>query len=114
MAPCPGDPSGRLSPHTNDSLRFDTLPEENLSRDLRGLVPRRAPVIVLHPDNVIFPEVVTVLDLDKYERDVADVLNPVRSAERDIDGISSPHIDAVAVKGDHTLSANHEPMLGTA
>ena len=75
---------------------------------------RQAPVIVVQADDVILAEVVTVLDLDEYERNIADVLNPVDRAERDIDGISSPHIDAAAVKGDHSLSADHEPMLGTA
>ena len=35
-------------------------------------------------------------------------------ADRDIDGIFSPYIDAVAVQGDYSLSAKHEPMLGPA
>jgi hypothetical protein len=55
-----------------------------------------------------------VLDLNEHERNAAGVLNPVSRASRDIDGISSPHIDAVAVKGDNALSGNHEPMLGAA
>jgi len=55
-----------------------------------------------------------VPDLNEHEGNTAGVLNPVSCANRDIDRISSPHIDAVAVKGDDSLSANHEPMLGTA
>jgi hypothetical protein len=64
MAPCPGGPSGRLSAHTNDSLPTRHSAGRNFSRDLRDLLVRRAPVIVVQADNVIFAEVVTVLDLD--------------------------------------------------
>jgi hypothetical protein len=80
----------------------------------RRPLQRRAPVIIIQADNVILAEVVTELDLNEYERNIASVLDPMGRAERDIDGISSPHFDAVAVKGDDSLSANHEPMLGTA
>jgi len=45
---------------------------------------------------------------------MASVVDPMGHAERDVDGISPPHIDAFAVKGDDSLSTNHEPMLGTA
>jgi hypothetical protein len=75
---------------------------------------RQASVIIVQANNVILTEVVTVLDLDEHEGNIAGVLNPVSSPNRDIDGISAPHTDAVAVKGDHSLSADHKPMLGTA
>lgn len=55
-----------------------------------------------------------MLDLYEHEGNIAFVLDPMGRAERDIDGISPPHIDAFSVKGDDSLSANHEPMLGTA
>ena len=54
-----------------------------------------------------------MLDLNEYEGDVPSVLNSVGCAERDIDGITSPHIDAAAIKGDDTLSTDHKPVLGT-
>jgi hypothetical protein len=75
---------------------------------------RHAPVVIVQADNVVLAEVITVLDLNEHERDAAGVLNPVSRASRHIDGISAPHVDAVAVKGDNALSANHEPMLGAA
>jgi hypothetical protein len=53
-----------------------------------------------------------VLDFNEHERGATRVVNPVSRASRDIDGISSPYVDAVAVKCDNALSANHEPMLG--
>jgi hypothetical protein len=60
-------------------------------------------------DNVILTEVVAMLDLNEHERNMAGVPDPVGCANRDTDCISSPHVDAVAVKSDDSLSANHEP-----
>src|SRR5215469_10099117 len=54
-----------------------------------------------------------MLDLNEDKWSIACVVNPVGSAERHIDGISSPHIDIVAVKGDDTFATGHKPVLGT-
>jgi hypothetical protein len=56
-----------------------------------------AAVIIVQADDVILAEVITVLDLNEHQRTVAGVLNPVGCTKRDIDGISSPNIDAAAV-----------------
>ena len=55
-----------------------------------------------------------MLDLNEHEGNMASVVDPMGCAERDVDGISTPHIDAFAVKGHDPLSTNHEPMLGPA
>jgi hypothetical protein len=73
---------------------------------------RHPPVVIVQADDVVLAEVVTVLDFNEHERGATRVVNPVSRASRDIDGISSPYVDAVAVECDNALSANHEPMLG--
>ena len=86
----------------------------NQALSSRCSLQRQASVVIFQADNVILTEVVAMLDLNEHERNMAGVPDPVGCANRDIDCISSPHVDAVAVKSDDSLSANHEPMLGTA
>lgn len=79
----------------------------------RSLGPQ-PPVVIIETDDVIFAEVITMLNLNEYQRVSTGVVNPVGNAARDIDGIACPHLDCVAIQSDHPLSGDHEPVLGAA
>ena len=71
------------------------------------------PVVVVQADDVVFAEVVAVLDLDEHQGNLARVVDPVRRAGRHIDGVTALHVGAVTVEGDDPGPAHHEPVLRT-
>jgi hypothetical protein len=47
--------------------------------------PPSSPVVIVQADDVILTEIVTVLDLNEHERNIAGTPDPVSCADRDID-----------------------------
>src|ERR1035441_4922693 len=73
-----------------------------------------APVVVVQPHDVILAEVVAVLHFDEDQRILAGVVDPMRHPDGNIDGLTRPDRDHLAVKGDGALAGHHEPVLRPA
>jgi len=54
-----------------------------------------------------------MLYLDEHQVLGADVLDPMRRASRDVDGVTVTAIELPAIEGYHGLTTDDEPMLGS-
>src|ERR1017187_8913216 len=73
-----------------------------------------APVVVVQPHDVILAEVVAVLHFDEDQRILAGVVDPMRPPDGNIDGLTRPDRDHLAVESDGALAGHHEPVLRPA
>src|SRR5581483_2752524 len=71
-----------------------------------------APVAVFEADNIVLAEIAARLDLDDVQRLVADVLQAMHGADRDIGRLVLAQHDRVLVLRHPRLAAHHHPMLG--
>src|ERR1700761_1370330 len=78
----------------------------------RGQALRLGPaVVVVQPDDVVFAEVVAVLDLDEHQRHGTGVVDPVRGAGRHVHGVAPLDLGELAVQGHDPGTADHEPVF---
>src|SRR5262245_42696186 len=74
-----------------------------------ALAPR---INVVESDNIIFAEIAPDLHLDELECDLARVGQPVRAADRHINGFVLMHGAYRVIDGDLRGAAHHHPVLG--
>src|SRR3954471_12630711 len=82
------------------------------SRNVGATLCSRALIVVFNPDDVVFAEIASSLDLDQLQHDFTGVLHPVHSAHRDVNGLVLVHAFDGLVDGDAGGAADHDPVLG--
>jgi hypothetical protein len=70
-------------------------------------------VVVAQANDVVLAEVVTMLHFNEHQGHRASVLNPMGSATRHIDGVTSQCFHSAAVQADYALPRDNQPMLST-
>ncbi len=72
----------------------------------------RPAVVVVEADDVVLAEVAALLHLDEQQRLVAAVLDAVRGAHGDVDGLARRDLLHHVVEGDRGRACDDEPVLG--
>ena len=69
-------------------------------------------IIIFNPDDVVFTEIASGLDLNQLQEDLAGIFQPVDGTDRDIDRFVLVDDLDEFVDGHARRAAHHDPVLG--